>query len=170
MPSGVDSFLGIASHRAGKTGNRRIVHGAQGLRGSRNASERSGLRRCRACRSATPQPGRASASPPQGPFVTHRFSSPYIVSEWKMLPKQHEEECRDQHSQPDKRQDDIYRVAAHPTAYAGPARLLLSFGVVFPHFISHHQSAIPIAVVTVDIPSAAANTFASSQYDTNAIS
>ena len=43
-------------------------------------------------------------------------------------------------------------------------------GVVVPHFISHHQSAIPTAVVTVDIPSAVANTFANSQYDTNAIS
>jgi AraC-like DNA-binding protein len=38
------------------------------------------------------------------------------------------------------------------------------------YFISHHQSAIPTAVVTVDIPSAVANTFANSQYDTNAIS
>ena len=39
-----------------------------------------------------------------------------------------------------------------------------------PHFISHHQSEIPTAVVTVDTPSAVANTFANSQYDTNAIS
>ena len=47
--------------------------------------------------------------------------------------------------------------------------MLLPFGVVVPHFISHHQSEIPTAVVTVDIPSAVANTFANSQYDTNAI-
>ena len=32
------------------------------------------------------------------------------------LPEQHEEECRDQHSQPDKREHDEDRVAAHPRA------------------------------------------------------
>jgi hypothetical protein len=38
----------------------------------RNATELIGLRRCRACRSATPQPGRASASLRWGPSLSKR--------------------------------------------------------------------------------------------------
>jgi len=52
--------------RAGKTAS---CMGSRSGSEVRNASERSGLRRCRACRSATPQPIRASASPPLRPFA-----------------------------------------------------------------------------------------------------
>jgi hypothetical protein len=44
------------------------------------------------------------------------------------------------------------------------------WGACWPYFISHHQSEKPMAVVTVEIPSAVAINFANSQYDTNAIS
>jgi hypothetical protein len=39
------------------------------------------------------------------------------------------------------------------------------WGACWPYFISHHQSEKPMAVVTVEIPSAVAINFANSQYD-----
>ena len=48
--------------------------------------------------------------------------------------------------------------------------LPLGEGSRWPYLISHHQSEKPMAVVSVEIPSAVAINFANSQYDTNAIS
>jgi hypothetical protein len=76
-----------------------------------------------------------------------------------MLPKQHEEGCRDTANQTNVRTMNIVSRRI-PQRKPGLHDCYCPLGSRSPHFISHHQSEIPTAVVTVDIPSAAANTFA----------